>query len=166
MSDYFVNINNSEYQVSIPQEQKVVLGEVEFHCELIELNKFHFSLKLNEKMYDVIKVNSDKNKVGILLNGNYFEVEVQTKLEKVASNIINKSQRATHHSEVRSPMPGMVLKIKKNPGDSVEIGDSVLILEAMKMENDIKSPFSGVIKEIFVSENNPVEKNTVLFCIE
>jgi len=53
---------------------------------------------------------------------------------------------------------GNDIKIKKKEGDEVQRGESVSILDAMKMENDIKSPFSGFIKEIKITGNNPVEK--------
>jgi biotin carboxyl carrier protein len=166
MNEFFVDVNNNEFLVNIKPGNKVEISGKELEYEIRELNSHHFSLKLNERMFDVIKVNKNKNKVGILLNGNYFETVVQTKLEKIASQIISLSEKAHHRSEVHSPMPGMVLKIKRKIGEEVNIGDSVLILEAMKMENDIKSPFSGRIKEILVSENIPVEKGAVLFRIE
>ena len=63
-------------------------------------------------------------------------------------------------------MPGMILKVKKQPGDEVIQGESVMILEAMKMENDLRAPVSGIIKSINVKEGIAVEKGTVLFTIE
>jgi pyruvate carboxylase subunit B len=63
-------------------------------------------------------------------------------------------------------MPGLILKIRKNVGDKVEQGESVIILEAMKMENDLKAPASGQIKKIFVTEGSAVEKGSALFSIE
>ena len=62
-------------------------------------------------------------------------------------------------------MPGMVLEIIINAGDKVNKGDNLLILESMKMENTIKSPFSGTVKEIFVEKNSPVEKDTKILSI-
>jgi len=60
----------------------------------------------------------------------------------------------------------MILKVKKKIGDSVLQGDSLVILEAMKMENDIRTPVSGVINKIFVKEGTPVEKGMLLISIE
>jgi biotin carboxyl carrier protein len=59
-------------------------------------------------------------------------------------------------------MPGLILDLKVAPGDVVKKGDVVLILEAMKMENSIKSPGDGVVKEVKVSLKQSVEKNQVL----
>ncbi len=62
-------------------------------------------------------------------------------------------------------MPGLILKVTKKVGEQVELGDSVIILEAMKMENDLKSPASGIIENIFVTEGSAVEKGTLLLSI-
>jgi biotin carboxyl carrier protein len=64
--------------------------------------------------------------------------------------------------EIKAPMPGLILDLKVAPGDEVKKGDVVLILEAMKMENSIKSPGDGVVKEVKVSLKQSVEKNQVL----
>jgi biotin carboxyl carrier protein len=65
-------------------------------------------------------------------------------------------------SEVKAPMPGLVLDVLVAPGDSVEVGQKILVLEAMKMENAIKSPTAGVVASINVSKGQAVDKNYVL----
>jgi len=69
-------------------------------------------------------------------------------------------------NEVKAPMPGLVLKLIANQGDTVAKGDSLLVLEAMKMENVIKSPGEGIIKSIRVNAGDKVEKNAVLIEFE
>jgi len=63
-------------------------------------------------------------------------------------------------------MPGLVLDIIVSPGQSVNKGDNLLILEAMKMENVIKSPIDGIIKSIEVDKGNPISKSQVLVTYE
>ena len=63
-------------------------------------------------------------------------------------------------------MPGLVLKILKKVGDNISKGETVMILEAMKMENEIKSNVDGIITEIHVSEGKPVEKYIPLFSLK
>lgn len=65
-----------------------------------------------------------------------------------------------------SPMPGTILKVNVKEGDTVKAGDSVVILEAMKMENDITAPKDGVVKKLFVSEKQAVAKGEALFEVE
>ena len=62
-------------------------------------------------------------------------------------------------------MPGVVLEIRVSPGDSVSTGDTLLVLEAMKMENHIKAPHDGTVSEILVSENQQLENGVPLLVI-
>ncbi|MEE1117673.1 DUF2118 domain-containing protein, partial [Methanosphaera sp.] len=63
-------------------------------------------------------------------------------------------------------MQGMIVKLKVNVGDNVNEGDTVAVLEAMKMENDVKADKSGKVTEIFINEGDTVEKDDVLMVIE
>ena len=66
---------------------------------------------------------------------------------------------------VSAPMAGIVLSVNKNVGDAVKKGDVLVILEAMKMENEILAPCDGVVKAIHVSSNESVESNQPLLTI-
>ena len=72
----------------------------------------------------------------------------------------------TKVSDLKAPMPGLVLSIDVEVGKEVKKGDALLILEAMKMENVIKSPTDGVIKSIAVKTSQAVEKNQLLLNFE
>ena len=72
------------------------------------------------------------------------------------------SGSAVKVNEIKAPMPGLVVKVLVEPQHEVKKGDPVLILEAMKMENIIKSPCDGVIKSINTSKGSAVEKNHTL----
>jgi biotin carboxyl carrier protein len=65
-------------------------------------------------------------------------------------------------SDMKAPMPGLVLQVLVNAGDTVNKGDKILVLEAMKMENTIKSPTDGIVNGVLVSQGMAVDKNQVL----
>jgi biotin carboxyl carrier protein len=65
-------------------------------------------------------------------------------------------------SEIKAPMPGLVLNIMVQEGDEVKKGDNLMILEAMKMENSIKSPIDGTVKNLKVATGDKLEKNQVM----
>ncbi len=67
---------------------------------------------------------------------------------------------------IKSPLPGQIKKVFKKVDDEVEEGESILVLEAMKMENEIKSPKKGVLKKISVKEGGSVDPQTDLFTVE
>jgi biotin carboxyl carrier protein len=63
---------------------------------------------------------------------------------------------------VRAPMPGLIVRVEVAEGESVSAGQGVVIIEAMKMENELKSDAAGVVKKILVQQGQAVEKGTVL----
>jgi biotin carboxyl carrier protein len=166
MNDFTVTVNSEKRNVVLKSDLFVELDGQMYEYELLQRSNYTYLLRFNNRLYTITRVTEGNNPLGILVEGNYFQVSVLTKLEDMAAAIAEKKQKETHRTTAVSPMPGLVLKIKKNIGDFVEFGESVMILEAMKMENDIKSPFSGIIKQIHVSEKQAVEKNAKLFSLE
>jgi biotin carboxyl carrier protein len=65
-------------------------------------------------------------------------------------------------ANLKAPMPGLVLQVLVNPGDTVAKGDKILVLEAMKMENAIKSPTDGIISDVLAKQGMAVDKNQLL----
>ena len=119
------------------------------------------------------------SKYKIKMNGKEYEMEVELMNEVTASvrtapasapsaAAVKGSSSAASVSDgaVVSPMPGTILKVNAAAGQAVKAGDSVLILEAMKMENDITAPKDGVIKSIIVAQGQTVAKDDILFEVE
>ena len=103
----------------------------------------------------------------LLINNESLNITIRTSLQEKAYQLLSESQIKTEHSNIiKSPMPGLVVKIIKKVGDKIIKGDTVLILEAMKMENEIKANVEGMLSEIFVEEGKPIEKNISLFSIK
>ena len=73
-----------------------------------------------------------------------------------------KSKKSNKLKELRAPMPGLVRQVNVQEGDEVDSGDFLFILEAMKMENVLKSPVNGIVSELFVKPGESVEKNQIL----
>ena len=107
-------------------------------------------------------------KFKIKIDGKVFEAEVEelggekTVLSTVAKAAQTPLAQAGSGNSVVAPMPGKIIAIKVSKGQLVKAGDTVLILEAMKMEQEIKSSISGTVSEIPVSENDTVKKDQPL----
>lgn len=166
MNEFVVTIGGKKRSVTISDNSEVIINDHKRHYEVIELGKNDFILRIDNLVYEISARKKDANQYNLFINGRAIDVVVRTGLQEKASSLIEQSSEFKHKMEVKAPMPGMILKVRKNVGDRVEKGDSVVILEAMKMENDIKSPYSGSIKEVRVIENSPVEKGAILFSIE
>jgi biotin carboxyl carrier protein len=166
MNDFVVSINSSKWNVKVLSNNELLFNEKKYNYELIPVCKNSYFLKLNNEVFEFTseKLNNDEYK--ILLKGNYFDVTVRTALQEKAIKLLENSVVSQHHHrDIKAPMPGLILKIRKKVGEKVEQGESVIILEAMKMENDLKAPASGIINNILVSEGSAVEKGVVLFSI-
>lgn len=100
----------------------------------------------------------------ILLAGQRFEVYVEDERARALLGSLKGSHEAGEF-KVRAPMPGLVLAVTKNPGETVERGETVAILEAMKMENDLTTPHGGVIKEVLANQGQTVNQGDVLLVI-
>ena len=95
---------------------------------------------------------------------------IHVRLEDEKSRLERKFWKATAShlgiQTVRAPMPGLVTAVNVQQGNTIEVGKSLLILEAMKMENEIRSPIAGKVKTISILKGNPVEKGQALMTIE
>ena len=120
------------------------------------------------------------SKYKITINGKEYEMDVElmdgsapaakapAKASKpaAAAPSVSKAAPVAAEGATVSPMPGTILKVNVKEGDTVKAGDSVVILEAMKMENDITAPKDGVVKKLFVFEKQAVAKGEALFEVE
>ncbi len=133
-----------------------------------------FNIKVDGKVYEVEveEIAESKTSGGTTLSPQPVVTKVKEEPEKTKpATVINKSVTsiaptvAIAGEEVVAPMPGKVLQLKVSEGDSVKEGDTLLILEAMKMENEIIANASGSIKKIIASVNDMVDTGDVLMVI-
>lgn len=166
MNEFVVTVNDSKMQVNLPGTGKVKISGKEYTCELLHLSGNAYILRLENKFYNISAESIKNGNYTLIVSGNRFDAVIRTSLQERAGQLLQKSDSAGKLIEVKAPMPGMILKIKKNAGESIAKGETILILEAMKMENDLHSPKAGYIKDIFINEGTAVEKGAALFSIE
>ena len=167
MNDFVITINGDKTQISLINEREARLNGSTINYELEEINYQTYIIRINNIFYEISSKHVNNEEFSFLVNGNRIDLIARTELQERAKNLIDAAKSLPGSSvEIKAPMPGMILKINKNTGDEIKKGDSVLILEAMKMENDLKSPASGKIKKLYVNEGSLVEKGDKLFLIE
>src|SRR5258708_24028390 len=128
-----------------------------------------FSLLIEGKSYEVFarRVNKPEEKgyrYEILVAGQRFEVSVEDEREKALTGSIQTAHESGE-AMVRAPMPGLVLGLPMEPGAKVERGQTVVVLEAMKMENDLASPIGGKVEEITVSKGPEGKQEDILVVV-
>lgn len=141
------------------------------------MKKFKFSIRGNS--YDVELKNIEDNVAEIEVNGSVYNVDIISEVKQKVSKtprlvrgnvppVGDSSVKFAKPSDkkgagaVKAPIPGLILELKVKPGDQVKMGDTVVIMEAMKMENDIKADRSGTITEVKVKVNDSVLEGDVL----
>jgi biotin carboxyl carrier protein len=168
-----------KFQVDDRQFNVEITNTATFHSETtLKINKADYkvcigdydsdgvrSFKVNDKLYQVeIEKDSEGYPVGIYVDGEYYAASL-LKIDQLFY-YKEKPVKAAGPGIVRSFIPGGVKKIYHRVNDRVKEGDIILIHEAMKMENEIRAPRSGIIKTIGVSEGENILANHLLFEIE
>ena len=135
-----------------------------FDLDILEINENELHILRNNKSFnvDIVEVSEDKKELIIKINGQNYHVNVKDKFDILLENLGMENMKGGMVKEVKAPMPGLVVNINVSPGEEVAKNDTLLVLEAMKMENIIKSPSDGKIKVIRIAKGDAVEKNQIL----
>ena len=166
--DYIAFHNNKEYQIDIKQlddnKFEVQLEEKKVEVDLIHSEHSLYSLIIEGRSYEV-NLDGNNGNCSIHLNGVHYLINVMNKKkkEKVRKSTLD---NVAGILEIQSSMPGKVIKILVKQGENVEEGQGLIVVEAMKMENEISSPKKGKVISIEVKEGEIVEGNFKLLTIE
>ena len=135
-----------------------------------------YRYKINGNLYKVTVGDIEDNNVRVEVNGTPYTVELEKqnkpKIKPVVRTASTSPAAVTRPASVgskagiKSPLPGVILEIKVKEGDMVKRGQTLLILEAMKMENDIKADRDGKVTSIKVSKGESILEGTDLIIIE
>jgi len=166
---YKVKIKESEKSFNIDfQEDAILIDNVVLSpdIEKIKDKVYHVIKDYKGFSVEIITINTQKKEVEMLVNGKAVTVQIKDDMDLLLEKMGMSAASLNKVSNIKSPMPGLVLELKVGVGDTVEKGTPLLILEAMKMENIIKSTGEGVVKSINIKQGEAVEKNEVLLEME
>lgn len=126
------------------------------------------SVLLDNKSYTatVEKVDTKAKELVLKIDGQPYTVAIKEPIDQLLSSMGLDLKAMQKIEPVKAPMPGMVLKVLVEPGQQINKGDGLLILEAMKMENVLKATGPATVKAIKINERTAVEKGTILIELE
>lgn len=167
MSKLWVNIDADSIEVDQVIGAWLVNGK-KVQPDWIKLDEYSWNLILDNKIFHCILLDFDSaTKSWIIeINGKRVKASVTTAMDKLLKEMGIDTQAAKKLKDLKAPMPGLIREIKVNVGDTIQAGDAVLILEAMKMENVLKATAPAVVKSIKVQAGDKVEKNAILILFE
>jgi pyruvate carboxylase subunit B len=123
------------------------------------------SLIMNGRSY-TITIEPENGQLLIYYGGERFACLVQDERLAELKRLAGESETGATAAQIKAPMPGLILRILVKPGQEVAKGERLLIIEAMKMENELKAPRAGVIKSIACRAQEAVEQGKVLVVLE
>lgn len=123
-------------------------------------------LRIGNKLHRIDDSRKEDGYISFRINGEWVRVEVKNEQNLLLERLGFNTGQVISAGKIDAPMPGKILEILVDKEEDVEAGQPVVILEAMKMENEIKSAGSGTVSEIFVETGDSVEKNQPLIEIK
>lgn len=165
---YKIKVNGSYNFELASQNDLLTLNGQEIFADIYQINISTFSVILNNRSYRAELIDFDRNEkvCKFKINNNYYHLQITDRYDDLLKKLGLDVADIKKVIELKAPMPGMVLKIFVNEGDEVKKGDNLLVLEAMKMENILKSPENLKIRSINVSPSQKVEKNQLMITFE
>ncbi len=159
---YKVSVNgHPEIEIN-PKEGKYYLNGTAVDFDIVANSDWSYHILYQGKSYTLNVLEKHDHSLVLDINKHKAEVKIKNDLEDLLSKMGMDTVLGQAINELKAPMPGMVLKILVNEGDTIKKGDSLLVLEAMKMENNIKAVGDAVVSQILVKAGDKVEKNQVL----
>jgi biotin carboxyl carrier protein len=136
-----------DFRQTGPDTYHILLDQVSYHATLEKVDYVNKSFTFR-------------------IQGNAYEVKLADRFDQMVDSLGFSSQNNAKVKDLKAPMPGLVLELLVEPGQAVQKGDSLIILEAMKMENVLKAAGDGVVKALKVEKGAAVTKGQVLLEME
>ncbi len=162
-------LNNEKHEVEIKRDGEKVFARVdgrEYNLEASEVEPNVYLLKNDNKIYEVfVSPNTDKNApYQVKIKNQEFEINLFDPKKLRGSK--SADGQADGIAEIKTAMPGKLVRVLVRAGAEIKQGEGVLVVEAMKMQNEMKSPKDGTIREIRFEEGATVNAGDVLAIIE
>lgn len=156
---------NKDKIIEYKQEKgQIIIDEQPFPIDIQPISPTKFHLLKGSKSYtaELVKFDIQSKTLTLKIEGEKFEISIQDRFDLLMEKMGINQSIGIKAENIKAPMPGLILDIKVSEGQEVDLGEPLMILEAMKMENILKSPTKGTIKSIKVKKGQSVEKNQVL----
>lgn len=164
--NFKVEFDEKSLEIDINQENgSYTVGDNTTSFEFEQQNGRYY-LRKGTKLYTLDNVKVENSTVEFSIDGSWYKADVKDEQQLLLDKLGFKSASASSEGKLNSPMPGKILDIMVEEGESVSKGQPVAILEAMKMENELKSPVDGTVTKIVAEVGQSVEKKTPILEIE
>jgi biotin carboxyl carrier protein len=159
---YHVTLRSRTYVVDVDGGSVTIDGEkVESHWAAIPGTPL-VHLLLGKDSWTIACQALEADRWALGAAGERFEVDVQDDRARQIEALTGQGRKAAVGGVIKAPMPGLVVRVEVSKGKLVEVGEGVVVVEAMKMENELKAQFRGVVEQVHVKAGDRVEKGAPL----
>lgn len=172
---YFASIDDETWEIEIDDQGRITIDGVEVSTDMkLVGGQYLYSLLLNSASYEVV-IDHESNRGNHAVGRNQYDVMVsgaryQVRIQDERSQRLALADRSLRAGEgellIKAPIPGLVVKILVAPDQEVAEGETLVILEAMKMENELCAPRAGVIHDVRVAPGDQVALGKVLMTLK
>jgi pyruvate carboxylase subunit B len=176
---YTATIGGRDYKIQVTSEKTLEVNGKECEFDFSEAEGSTFSLIVSQRSYtiDLARVDLVKGKelnndgqlgkvTRLSVNGRHYDVGISDQRTLFLRSFLAKARAQGGTEVVRAPMPGLISRIEATAGQELKKGQGLLVLEAMKMENEIRAHSDCRVRAIHVARGKPVEKGEPLVTIE
>ncbi len=158
--------NSNEYEFQIGEDKKYTFGDTELKAYIEETSDGFTFMNVNGVSYPVEIVAQKQNEYEILINGISYCFSVETPFSLQRRKILSSKASESSTILLKAPMPGKILDVLVKTGDTVKAGDTLVILEAMKMQNAILASTKAIVKKVVVKVGDTTSKSDLLIELE
>ena len=159
---YALSSENRKFSFSLPLKHKIKIGKREYEVKLKADEKYGTYILWKNRKYPVEIIRSSQNKYEILFNDISYTFTVNTPFSLKRMKVLNSKRGKVEQEIIKAPMPGKIIDVLVREGTTVLRGEPVVILEAMKMQNEILSPVNGMVVKVMAKPNTNVMKDDIL----
>ena len=159
---YTLSSENKKFSFSLPLKHTIKIGKRDYEVKLKADEKFGTYILWKNRKYHVEIVRSNQNKYEILFNDISYTFTVETPFSLQRMKVLNSNRGKNEKEIIKAPMPGKIIDVLVREGSTVVKGEPMVILEAMKMQNEIISPVNGTIVLVMAKPNTNVMKDDLL----
>lgn len=165
---YVVELNSERRRVSIEPDGVAYESDPGVRAELSDIEGSPVRMvKIGTRVFRVVtERKSGRGRYSLWVDGYRFEVEALDERTRAIRDLSAANAAPSGPAPVLAPMPGLIVRVNVNVGDVVEAGQGVVVMEAMKMENELRATSAGKVKSVEVAPGTAVEKGTMLVSLE
>jgi biotin carboxyl carrier protein len=161
---YITTINDKQFEVEITNDGRLFVNGDPREYDFLPLGESLYSVIMEHKSYEAV-VEERNGSYEVLMRGQLFSGSVLDERSQLMAARRGVGVADSGEISIRAPMPGLIVAVPVTEGQAIKAGETVVILESMKMQNELKAPRDGIVQRIGVEPGQSVEQRKILITI-